>query len=117
MIVTGARHLIASCLAAPLSPQLVPLAVALFGLGIGWNMCYVAGSALLSDALSPVEKARMQGLNDLLVGGAAAAAALLGGVIMATGGYTVMGLLGAAVSLPLLFIVGRLPRVALPQAG
>lgn len=117
MLGVGAAILIVSCLMAPLSPQVFPIAVALFLLGLGWNFCYVAGSALLSDALTPLEKGRMQGFNDLLVGGAAASATLLGGVIMATGGYTVMGLLGAAVSLPLLFIVGRLPRVVVSQAG
>lgn len=117
MLGVGGVILIVSCLMAPLSPQVFPIAAALFLLGLGWNFCYVAGTALLSDALTPLEKGRMQGFNDLLVGGAAATATLLGGLIMATGGYTVMGLLGAAVSLPLLFIVARLPKVAVPQAG
>ncbi|MFA7459549.1 MAG: MFS transporter [Trueperaceae bacterium] len=106
----GAVILLASCVMAPLSPELFPVAVALFLLGLGWNFCYVAGSALLADSLAPAEKGRMQGFNDLLVGGAAAFATLVGGVIMAQAGYTVMGLLGAALSAPLLWVVARLPK-------
>lgn len=108
----GATILVASCLSAPLSPHLLPVAFALFLLGLGWNLCYVAGSALLTDALTPAEKGRMQGFNDLLVGGAAASATILGGLLMAQAGYLAMGLAGAAVSAPLLFIVARLPKAA-----
>lgn len=108
----GAVVLLVSCLLAPLSPDLLPVAFALFLLGLGWNFCYVAGSALLADALSPAEKGRMQGFNDLLVGGAAATATLVGGLIMAKSGYLAMGLTGAALSAPLLVVVARLPRAA-----
>ncbi len=110
VLAIGAVITLASCLLAPLSPGLVPVAFALFLLGLGWNFCYVAGSALLSDALSPAEKGRIQGFNDLLVGGAAAAATLLGGLLMARAGYAAMGLAGAALSAPLLLVVWRLPR-------
>lgn len=108
MLGYGGAILLLSCIMAPLSPQLFPLSVALFLLGIGWNFCYVAGSAMLADALTPAEKGRMQGLNDLLVGGAAATATLGGGFIMALGGYTLMGVVGAVLSLPLLLVVLRM---------
>lgn len=110
VITTGALITLASCLAAPLSPEVLPLAVALFGLGIGWNLCFVAGSALLSDALSPAEKARTQGINDLFVGLAGASAILFSGVLFAGAGYTVMGLTGAALTLPILPLVVWLRR-------
>lgn len=109
----GAVLLLAACLLAPLSPNVLPIAFALFLLGLGWNLCYVAGSALLSDRLTSAEKGRMQGFNDLLVGAAAASAALLGGLVMATSGYTAMGLLGALVSAPLVVLARRLPRTTL----
>jgi MFS family permease len=114
---SGAVILVVSCLMAPLSPQVFPLAVALFLLGLGWNLCYVAGSALLADALTPAEKGAMQGVNDLLVAGSAATATLLGGLIMAGPGYTAMGLIGAALSAPLLIVVARMPRPRLAPAG
>ena len=117
MLGLGAVILLASCLMAPLSPELLPVAAALFLLGLGWNFCYVAGSALLADSLTPAEKGRMQGFNDLLVGGAAALATLVGGVVMAQAGYTVMGLLGAALSAPLLWVVARLPKAGSAAAA
>lgn len=114
----GAVVTLIACLMAPLSPELLPISLALFLLGLGWNLSYVAGSALLADALSPSEKGRMQGINDLGVGGAAALATLLGGWVMAgPGGYTSMGLLGAAATAPLLLIVARLPRPQIAPAG
>jgi MFS family permease len=84
---------------APVSPDVVPLAVALFLLGLGWNFCYVGGSALLADQLSPAERARTQGTNDLLVGLAAAAGSFGSGLVFASLGYTAMGVVGAAFSL------------------
>lgn len=103
VIVSGSVVLILSCLAAPLSPQLLPLSVALFGLGLGWNLCFVGGSALLSDQLSATERARTQGVNDLLIGLASAAGSLGSGVVFATVGFGAMSAFGAALSsLPLL---------------
>jgi MFS family permease len=99
VIAAGAAVLLASCLAAPLSPRVLPLAVSLFGLGLGWNLCYVGGSTLLSDRLRPAERARTQGLSDLVMGLAAAAGGVGGGIVFATLGYAAMGLLGAAGSL------------------
>src|SRR2546422_593448 len=73
VVMAGATVLILACLAATLSPQVLPLTVALFLLGLGWNLCYVGGSSLLADQLSPAERARTQGFNDLLIGLASAA--------------------------------------------
>jgi len=95
----GGGVLILACLAATLSPQVLPLTVALFLLGLGWNLCYVGGSSLLSDQLSPAERARTQGFNDLLIGLASAVGSLGSGIVFATIGYNAMGLVGAATAL------------------
>jgi MFS family permease len=99
VIITGGAFLILACLAATLSPEVVPLSVALFLLGLGWNLCYVGGSSLLSDQLSPPERARTQGFNDLLVGLASAAGSLGSGIVFAGIGYNAMGLVGTAAAL------------------
>ncbi|MDR7509642.1 MAG: MFS transporter [Armatimonadota bacterium] len=104
VILAGAAGLILAALAATLSPRVLPMAVALFLLGVGWNFCYVGGSTLLADQLSPGERARTQGLNDLLIGLASAAGSAGSGVVFAAAGYDVMGLvavLGACVPLVL----------------
>jgi MFS family permease len=96
VIVLGSAVLILSCLLAAPSVALMPLLVALFLLGLGWNFAYVAGSTLLSDQLSPTERAKTQGLNDLLLNLASAAGQIGSGVVYASGGYGIMGLSAAA---------------------
>ncbi len=103
----GGAILAAACLIAPLSPAFVPLFVALFLLGFGWNLCYVAGSALLTDHLSTAEKSRTQGINDLAMGTVSATASLVGGVVFAVYGFAVMSLAGAVGSGVLLLVVAR----------
>jgi MFS family permease len=84
---------------ATLSPQVLPLAVALFGLGLGWNLLFVGGSALLSDRLAPAERGRVQGVGDVLIGLASALASLGSGAVLAFAGYEVLGLVGAVLAL------------------
>jgi MFS family permease len=88
------------------SPDVVPLSIALLLLGLGWNLCYVSGSALLSDQLSPEERAGTQGANDFLAGLATAAASFGSGVIFAGAGYAALGIVGAAASLVLMGLTG-----------
>ena len=123
VILTGAGLLVLASLLAPLSPDLFPLSFALFLVGLGWNFCFVGGSTLLSDQLSPAERARTQGTNDLLIGLATATVSLLSGIIFASMGYAAMGILGAAVSLGLAGVTGwwllsgRSAAAVLPQAA
>jgi len=99
VILIGSFTLLLSCIAAPLSPNVLPLAVALFLLGLGWNFCFVGGSALLADQLSPAERARTQGVNDLLVGLASAIGSLGSGFIFAATNYTVIAIVAGTISL------------------
>lgn len=99
VILIGAGTLVLACLLAPLSPEVLPIVVALFLLGLGWNFCYVGGSSLLADQLSPAERARTQGFNDLLIALVSALGSLGSGVVFATLGYGAMGLVGAAAAL------------------
>jgi len=99
VIMAGAGMLLLSCLTAPLSPDVLPLAVSLFLLGLGWNFCFVGGSALLSDQLSPAERSRTQGANDLMVGLASATGSLGSGIVFAATSYTVIALFAGVLSL------------------
>jgi MFS family permease len=99
VILTGATTLLLACLTAPLSPDVLPLAVSLFLLGLGWNFCFVGGSTLLSDQLSPAERARTQGVNDLLVGLASATGSLSSGLVFAATGYTVIAMVAGGLAL------------------
>ncbi len=120
VIATGAGILTLAALGAPLSPDLIPITVALFLVGLGWNFCYVGGSSLLADQLSPAERGRTQGFNDLLVGLSSAAGGLGSGIVFATVGYATMGVVAAGAALILLSLtvwsrVGRrAPSPSLP---
>jgi MFS family permease len=99
----------ASILAAIAPPDGgVILFVALFLLGYGWNLGYVAGSSLLTRDLSLAERTRLQGLTDGLIWSSAAAASLGSGVVVAAASYAALGLLGAAlVIVPTLLVIAR----------
>lgn len=106
VILTGGGILLLACALAPLSPDLLPLSASLLLLGLGWNLCYVGGSALLSDVLSPDERAKTQGANDLLIGLATAGASLGSGVVFAYAGYAATGIAGALLALVPLGMTG-----------
>jgi MFS family permease len=96
VILIGASMMMASLVLAPVSSAIVPLAVALFLLGLGWNLCFVGGSALLADHLTPKERSRTQGFNDLLIGLVSAIGSLGSGVVFASMGYVMVNVVGAA---------------------
>jgi MFS family permease len=106
VILIGAGLLVLACTLAPLSSEVLPLAAALFLLGLGWNFCYVGGSTLLSDQLSHAERAKTQGANEWLLGLATAAASLGSGLVFALTNYTTMGILGAVLALVPLGLTG-----------
>ncbi len=86
----------------------VVLFVALFLLGYGWNLGYVAGSALLTTGLSLAERTRVQGLTDGLIWSSAAVASIGSGLVLAFASYAILGLLGAAlVVVPMMVVVAR----------
>jgi predicted MFS family arabinose efflux permease len=64
---------------------------------VGWNFAFVAGSALLTDALSPNERASIQGLADLVMGLLGALGSAAGGLILGAWGFGALNALGAAV--------------------
>ncbi len=99
VIVVGSGILTLSCVMAALSTGLMPLLVALFLLGLGWNFAYVAGSTLLTDQLSPAERAKTQGVNDLLLGFASAAGSFGSGIIFSLAGYAVLAATAASAAL------------------
>jgi MFS family permease len=107
VLVLGSVVLGLACLASLASPAAAPLGLGLFLLGLGWNLCFVGGSALLADHLAAPEQARVQGLNDLLMGLASAGGSLLSGAVFAAFGYAALCAAGAvAAGLLLVWVSG-----------
>ncbi len=94
VMIAGALVILLSVVVAPVSPIVPLIAFGLFLLGLGWSFSFVAGSALLSDQLSPAERSKTQGANDMLVGFASGIGSLASGVIYASWGYWAVALAG-----------------------
>jgi MFS family permease len=117
MIGVGALVLIGAVMLAGLAPgsDRTLVILGLFLNGVGWNFAFVAGSALLTDALSPAERASTQGLADLFMGMMGAFGSAAGGMILGVWGFTVLNTLGAALVLgPLGATLLRRPILASP---
>jgi MFS family permease len=109
-IVIGGLLLSAACILAPTNPETLPLAASLFLLGLGWNFCFVAGSALLTDRLAVNERPRIQGTADLVVGAASVIGSLSSGELMASAGYGAANAIGIGVSLIVLVVAASAMR-------
>ena len=115
MIGAGALVLIAAVLMAGLAPggDRALIILGLFLNGVGWNFAFVAGSALLTDALSPAERASTQGLADLVMGLMGALGSAAGGMILGVWGFAILNTVGAAMVLgPLAITLFRRPALA-----
>jgi MFS family permease len=65
-------------------------AAALFGLGLGWNLSFVAATAVLADRTEPWERGSLLGFNDLLSGATGAGLTLLGGLVLTAAGVAAL---------------------------
>jgi MFS family permease len=65
-------------------------AAALFGLGLGWNLSFVAATAVLADRTEPWERGRLLGFNDLLSSATGAGLTLLGGLVLTAAGVAAL---------------------------
>ncbi len=82
------------------------MSVSLFGLGLGWNLAYVAATAQLVTLAAPAERGALVGLTDLIASLTAALIALGGGVVYtASGSVLLVSLAALLAALPALWIV------------
>ena len=77
-----------------------------FILGIGWNFLFVGGTTLLTSTYTPAERARAQGLNDMLVFAVAALASFASGALHHLIGWQMVNL--AVIPLVLLVLAANL---------
>lgn len=91
-----------------------PTALLLFGLGLGWNLSFVAATAQLADLAAPWERGKLIGFNDLLASFTGAAFVLLGGYVLDDFGVNALALGAALVALaPIaLILLGSRPAAA-----
>jgi MFS family permease len=113
MIIAGFSVLMAAGLLAAVIPDSgVGLAVPMFLLGVGWNLGFVAGSALLASEAPLGDRARLQGASDAVVWATAALASFSAGYVVATTSFAFLAIMGAVVAVVLGVVVSRDMRVA-----
>ncbi|MDX6326056.1 MAG: hypothetical protein QOK15_2410 [Nocardioidaceae bacterium] len=110
-LVLGAGVLWVSLALAGSSPDgaSVRIGVGLLLLGLGWSLCAVAGSALLTDATPLPDRTDVQGVADLVMNAAAAVGGLAAGVVVAVRGF------GALNAFAAVLVVGVLVAVAMSR--
>jgi len=86
-------------------------AVLLLGLGVGWNISFVAATAQMADRTSATERGRLLGFNDQLAAFLAAGLALLGGYALDAIGVAALAI-GATI-----IVVTPIVLIARPKAG
>ncbi len=62
-------------------------------LGIGWNLIFIGGTTLLSESCPPADKARSQGLNDLVISVMQVVSSIFSGVLISSGGWHLLNYL------------------------
>ncbi|WP_152396946.1 MFS transporter [Paenibacillus guangzhouensis] len=99
--------LLAAGLLAALAPgdSLILLIVALALLGLGWNLGFISGTALIVDGTSPATRAKTQGTLDVLTALAGASGGALSGMVVASSSYAVLSYAGGFLSLLLIPVV------------
>jgi MFS family permease len=86
-------------------------AVLLLGLGVGWNISFVAATAQMADRTSPAERGKLLGFNDQLAAFFAAGLALLGGYALDAIGVAALAIGATAI------VVAPIVLIARPGAG
>ena len=118
-IFLGTGVLVVASLLAGLAPPERDdiLFLALFLLGWGWNLGFVAGSTLLSSSVEPAERAKLQGVADAVIWTTSAMASLGSGLVVAAAGWTTLGFVGVALVLaPVWLLLSRRHEIAAVSA-
>ncbi len=79
--------------------SVVPIAILLFGLGLGWNFSFVAATTQLADLAAPWERGKLLGFNDLVASVTGATFVLLGGYVLSGLGVSALALGAALIAL------------------
>ncbi len=96
----------------------VPMtALLLFGLGIGWNISFVAATAQMADRTSPGERGKLLGFNDLVASLLGASLALIGGYGLESAGVGALAVGATAIVVsPVAWIMWRAPQPGAAEA-
>ncbi|QSY48384.1 MULTISPECIES: MFS transporter [Streptomyces] len=114
-LAAGVTLLAAGLLAALAPPHsTAALAVALVVLGLGWNLGFVSGTAIVTDSVPLATRASTQGLVDVGISLAGATGGMASGLVVAHGGFPVLAAGGGVLALAILPVVALMSRPSRP---
>lgn len=93
MLLTGLLVTMLGAIGTSLTGESILILPFFFLLGAGWSAAWVAGTAVLADVTTPVERGRLMASNDQIVALAAAAAVLSAGPILDRFGFPAVGII------------------------
>ena len=118
VMAAGAALLGACCAINLVGVAFMNFWVALVLLGLGWNFLFIGATTLLTETYRPVERAKVQALNDFLVFGTVSLTAFSSGALMAGAGWAAVNLLTvpfvAAAAAGVLWLAHRRRAVVTP---
>jgi MFS family permease len=95
----------------------VPTAIVLFGVGLGWNASFVAATTQLANLSSAAERGKLLGFNDFIAGMTGAVLVIVGGLGLNAYGVPAMGIgAGVIALLPIPFLVNLSSRADEPTS-
>lgn len=114
VILTGQALLVISALMAmpAAGDERLLLISALFLLGLGWNLGFVAASALLTEGIHGAARLRVQGIGDSVTWSASAVAVFSSGVLLDWGSYARLNVIGIGI-----VVIALLYRASLGRLG
>jgi MFS family permease len=113
VMMTGVALMFA-CVGVALSGQeIATFWWALVLLGVGWNFMYIGGSTLLTETYRPSEKAKTQGMNEMMIFAVQAVASLSSGVLVNTRGWNTLNY----AALPAILLAGAFAAWLLWKRG
>lgn len=81
------------------------IGLGMFVVGLGWSGCFLGATAVISDITRPEERGGALGFADLVTSASSAAGALAGGFVLEASGIAVVGIIMAALLVPVLMLV------------
>jgi MFS family permease len=117
VVTLGALLLVLSAVMTPLVAGAPMLGLALFLLGLGWNFCFVAGSALIAEAAAGPAQARLQGTTEMVAAAASGAGSLPAGLLYSWSAMLLPSVIGVLLAILLLAALSWYRRAPVAAAG
>ena len=95
----------------PATTEFLIITLGIFIIGLGWSAAIVASTSVIADVLSPRQRGKGIGINDVAIGATAVSFPILGGMIFETSGFLALGFLSLIAIVPALILVLLLKEI------